>query len=586
MDKSHTSYNMDQNGDPLEDREAESNEAEEASLTQALIAKETKSNTLRPAEAPQSRNILTMENPHPLFTRLSAALFYGVASFMIMVVNKNVLTTQQFPSFQFLGLGQMVATILVLFIGRLLKIVSFPSFSPDIFRKIWPLPLFYIGNMLFGLGGTKELSLPMMTVLRRFSILMTMMGEYYILNSRPRLAVQLSVYMMILGAMVAACNDLAFNMKGYIFILLNDICTAAQGVYMKKKLESKELGKYGLMFYNSIFMIIPALLISFNMGEFEKVANFPKWDDAFFVTMFLLSSIFGFILIFATVCCTQYNSALTTSIVGCLKNVLITNGDWWRLHFLVVELHGVEHQCHRKFGLHQSHFFIHEVRAEEANQHCVSLPYQRNPMVPTIVMAIQRQWRLFDFLVGQLGFQNGDLLLEIRRDRVQFLLVADHHPLHFIQLLIPWITLLMDCPSGKAQITVQGWKPWHGRCGFERPIQNFRSSCRLSRVLLERSSVTSMLAFFKVLDCLRTVSRSLKVSKATKTGRHPLTSGPGNQTFYSLCRTSELTRVHTAGTLNWDLPADVQMIPEKIGKVEFEAVRVLMGATLHPVEDQ
>ena len=33
----------------------------------------------------------------------------------------------------------------------------------DTFRKIWPLPLFYIGNMLFGLGGTQSLSLPMLT---------------------------------------------------------------------------------------------------------------------------------------------------------------------------------------------------------------------------------------------------------------------------------------------------------------------------------------------------------------------------------------------------------------------------------------
>ena len=66
----------------------------------------------------------------------------------------------------------MLATLLVLSLGKWLKIITFPNLSKDVLRKIWPLPLFYIGNMLFGLGGTKELSLPMMTVLRRFSILM------------------------------------------------------------------------------------------------------------------------------------------------------------------------------------------------------------------------------------------------------------------------------------------------------------------------------------------------------------------------------------------------------------------------------
>ena len=112
-----------------------------------------------------------------LCKRILTALFYGASSFMIMVVNKRVLTNYHFPSFQVLGLGQMVATVLILNIGKMLNIITYPELSTDTFRKIWPLPLMYLGNMVFGLGGTQNLSLPMMTVLRRFSILMTMIGK-------------------------------------------------------------------------------------------------------------------------------------------------------------------------------------------------------------------------------------------------------------------------------------------------------------------------------------------------------------------------------------------------------------------------
>jgi len=209
------------------------------------------------------------------FTKISTALFYAAASMLITVVNKSVLTSYGFPSFQFLAICQMFMTIFVLFTAKSLGKLKFPDLNRHTFKDTFPMPLIYLGNMEFGLGGTKELSLPMFTMLRRFSILITMLGEYYLLNIRPKFAVKISVGMMVSGAIIAASNDLGFNLNGYMFVLLNDFLTAANGVFTKKKLNSKkEMGKYGLMYYSSLFMIPPALVLLYFSGDLDKVYRY------------------------------------------------------------------------------------------------------------------------------------------------------------------------------------------------------------------------------------------------------------------------------------------------------------------------
>lgn len=118
-------------------------------------------------------------------------------------------------------------------------------------------------------------------------------------------------------------SDLAFDLEGYTFILLNNMCTAASGVYTKKKLEVevtvpqsapfdwlmiqlktdyvsfschygphdvqllmsfgtphikksifyllKGLGKYGVLFYNASIIVIPTVLASFYSGDLQQV---------------------------------------------------------------------------------------------------------------------------------------------------------------------------------------------------------------------------------------------------------------------------------------------------------------------------
>uniref|UniRef100_A0A8D1D6P5 Solute carrier family 35 member D2 n=1 Tax=Sus scrofa TaxID=9823 RepID=A0A8D1D6P5_PIG len=208
--------------------------------------------------------------------KLLSALFYGTCSFLLVLVNKALLTTYRFPSPIVLGIGQMAVTIMILYVSKLNKIIHFPDFDKKIPVKLFPLPLLYIGNHISGLWSTSKLS-----------------------------------------------SDLAFNLEGYIFVFLNDLFTAANGVYTKQKMDPKELGKYGVLFYNACFMIIPTLILSISTGDLQQATEFNQWKNVLFIIQFLLSCFLGFLLMYSTVLCSYYNSALTTAVVGAIKNVSI-----------------------------------------------------------------------------------------------------------------------------------------------------------------------------------------------------------------------------------------------------------------------
>eukprot|EP00760_Papus_ankaliazontas_P015146 PhM_4_TR16371/c0_g1_i1/m.77377/K15281/SLC35D; solute carrier family 35 len=272
-------------------------------------------------------NLNSSEKAASASQKLFAAGFYGVSSLAIMFVNKFVLTTYGFPSFSFLALVQFIATLFVLKVQHLCGKIELAPFRLSLFKDVFPLPLLFLCNTLTGLGATKTINMPMFVLLRRFSIVMTLYLESYLLGKVHERLVHISVSLMILGAMIAAANDFTIDIWGYTFILLNDVFTALNGVLLRKKVDVRDkLTTEGVMFYNTLFST-PFLVLVMALSpshEFSRIAAFPGWGNPRFIVCLVLSGVMGFILNFSYYLCTTVNSPLTTTVVGCLKNVLST----------------------------------------------------------------------------------------------------------------------------------------------------------------------------------------------------------------------------------------------------------------------
>lgn len=306
-----------------------------------------------------------------------AAVFYGVTSLAVIFTNKAIMTGYNFPFFDFLAAIQFLATTIILGTLVLMKKVDIPVLNYPIFREVFPISLMFLGNVICGLGSTRSLNLPMFTALRRFSILMTMIAEYFILNNKPGGPIIFSVVLMVGGALFAAAYDLSYNSWGYTLVFLNNAFTTLNGVWLKRASMSGKCNKMGILFYNSLFSA--AIMFAFFIMEHynlsieniqfdQRITNFRSkvavhsnhtkphrmlsngqilglkntvlndvkqstltkiflydgWNQLDFLSLFIFAAFLGSVLNYSIFVCTTINSALSTAVVGCLKNVVTT----------------------------------------------------------------------------------------------------------------------------------------------------------------------------------------------------------------------------------------------------------------------
>ena len=85
-------------------------------------------------------------------------------------------------------------------------------------------------NIFCGLNAAGTLNIAMFAALRRVSIMMTLIAQWWFLNQKSTRPVIISIVVMVGGSFVAALDDLAFDARGYLFAMTNNLFTAASQI--------------------------------------------------------------------------------------------------------------------------------------------------------------------------------------------------------------------------------------------------------------------------------------------------------------------------------------------------------------------
>ena len=229
---------------------------------------------------------------------------------MIVIFNKIVLSIFEFKSVSFIMFCQSLFTIFVFLVKG--QKVSKPKYG-----ILKPCTL-SVANVFFGITAAGALNVAMFSALRRLSIFMTLIGQWYTLNKRPEYNVIISVTFMVIGALIAAADDLSFNFIGYFNVIIANILTASSQVETKKSL-NQGWTKTDILFWSACLSLV---VFGMNLTQFDP-NSFNAWDNGAFRIAFVASMCLGFVINYGASWTIEMNDALTLAVAGSTKSAIM-----------------------------------------------------------------------------------------------------------------------------------------------------------------------------------------------------------------------------------------------------------------------
>jgi GDP-mannose transporter len=214
----------------------------------------------------------------------------------------------------------------------------------------------------------------MVTIFKNLTNIIVLIGDFYFFNQRASAGIVGSLLLVLLGAVLAGLNDLAFSPVGYAWMGVNCCASASYRecthaaccmshvlfpchsppqpcadfacpvstslsfrcfllmfvsslsssltvLYLRKAVTTVKLSKFGMVYYNNVLSLpLLSVLVLFT-GELPRAFAFESWLSVPFVFTNIVTGAVGFFLNAASLWCVQATSPSTFSMVGALNKI-------------------------------------------------------------------------------------------------------------------------------------------------------------------------------------------------------------------------------------------------------------------------
>ncbi|KAH9933354.1 UDP-galactose transporter [Fomitopsis serialis] len=274
---------------------------------------------------------------------------YCLASILMTVVNKFVVSGQQFNMTFLLLCIQSTVSVLCVVSAKRMGVISFRDFDARDAKMWFPVSFMLVSVIYTGSKSLQYLSIPVYTIFKNLTIILIAYGEVIWFGGRVSGLTFGSFILMVLSSVIAAWADIGDALTvddpavaeslgmlatmrgvvtnlniGYFWMFMNCAASATYVLSMRKRIKATGFSDWDTMFYNNL-LSIPVLaafsIVAENWGSENLSANFPEATRNFLLFAIAFSGAAAVAISYTTAWCIRATSSTTYSMVGALNKL-------------------------------------------------------------------------------------------------------------------------------------------------------------------------------------------------------------------------------------------------------------------------